>query len=211
MYPPRQTLKWEDVVEYAFLADFDLLRDTRADVSQHPWSSAAARSAMDLYFKMCRAREEIQRLNIEIHRLATYIQDEDIYLRRCEDQLKDANPALAHQIALHQNIRGRFNSQHLKRLYDISRLTGFSGIVAPGVSVNTSPGDSASTPNVWIPSRLPAEHITLDSGASIDTQDDLDGEEEEEEVAEEASRSLQDVLHIADDFSQLDLHDEELV
>ncbi|KAG2034071.1 hypothetical protein BDR03DRAFT_870823 [Suillus americanus] len=29
MYPPRQTLKWEDVVEYMFLADFDLLRDTR--------------------------------------------------------------------------------------------------------------------------------------------------------------------------------------
>ncbi|KIK20250.1 hypothetical protein PISMIDRAFT_13140 [Pisolithus microcarpus 441] len=26
--PPRQTLRWEQVVEYAFLADFDLLRDT---------------------------------------------------------------------------------------------------------------------------------------------------------------------------------------
>ncbi|KAG1888001.1 uncharacterized protein F5891DRAFT_1218431 [Suillus fuscotomentosus] len=190
MYPPRQTLKWEDVVEYAFLADFDLLHDTRADVSRHPWSSPGARSAMDLYFKMCRAREEIQRLNIETRRLATYIQDEDIYLRRCEDQLKDANPALAHQVALHRNIRGRFNSRHLNWLYDISRLSGFSGIITPGASINTSLGDSAN------------------NGASVDsdTQDDLDGEEEEEEVAEEVSRSLQDVLRIADDFSQLELH-----
>jgi hypothetical protein len=41
-----------------------------------------------------------------------------------------------------------------------------------------------------------------------DTQDDLDGkEEEEEELVEEASRSLQDVLCIADDFLQLQLHD----
>ncbi|KAG1869718.1 hypothetical protein C8R48DRAFT_746887 [Suillus tomentosus] len=173
MYPPRQTLKWEDVVEYAFLADFDLLHDTRADVSRHPWSSPGARSAMDLYFKMCWAREEIQRLNIETRRLATYIQDEDIYLRRCEDQLKDANPALAHQ-----------------RLYDISRLSGFSGIITPGASINTSLGDSASTPNTWIPSALLTEHMPLDNGASVDsdTQDDWDGKEEEEEVAEEVSR-----------------------
>ncbi|KAG2037924.1 hypothetical protein BDR03DRAFT_832185, partial [Suillus americanus] len=28
MYPPCQTLKWEDVVEYAFLTDFNLLHDT---------------------------------------------------------------------------------------------------------------------------------------------------------------------------------------
>ena len=26
--PPRATLKWDNVVEYAFLSDFDLLRDT---------------------------------------------------------------------------------------------------------------------------------------------------------------------------------------
>ena len=30
--PPRQELTWEEVVEYAFLADFDLLRDARQDI-----------------------------------------------------------------------------------------------------------------------------------------------------------------------------------
>ncbi|KAG1843328.1 hypothetical protein F4604DRAFT_1596906 [Suillus subluteus] len=65
MHPPHQTLKWEEVVEYVFLTDFNLLCNTHVDISEWPWSSAAARSAMDLYFKMCQAREEIQCLNVE--------------------------------------------------------------------------------------------------------------------------------------------------
>jgi hypothetical protein len=63
---------------------------------------------------------------------------------------------------------------------------------------------------VRIPSRLLTDHTSLNNRAFVvdpDTQDDLDGEEEEEELVEEASRSLQDVLCIADDFSQLQLHD----
>ncbi|KAG2038237.1 hypothetical protein BDR03DRAFT_933641 [Suillus americanus] len=95
--PPCSRLKWEEVVEYAFLADFDLLRNTCVDLSQCPWASPAAGSTMDLHFKMCRAHEEIERLNIE-------------YLQECEDQLKDTNPALAYQITIHRNTRGRFNA-----------------------------------------------------------------------------------------------------
>ncbi|KAG1888193.1 hypothetical protein F4604DRAFT_1877353 [Suillus subluteus] len=129
MHPPHQMLKWEEVMEYAFLADFDLLCNTHADISERPWSSAAARSAMDLYFKMCRAREEIQRLNVE-------------YLWI---------PAIAHQIAIHRNARGRFNSHHLRRLHEILKLPGFSRTIVPGVSTNTSLGESCSTPNAQVP------------------------------------------------------------
>ncbi|KAG2072025.1 hypothetical protein BDR04DRAFT_1191770, partial [Suillus decipiens] len=53
VYPPWQMLKWEEVVKYAFLADFNLLWNTHFDISQLPWSSPAAQSTMDLYFKMC--------------------------------------------------------------------------------------------------------------------------------------------------------------
>ena len=53
MRPSRPTLKWEQVIEYAFLADFDLLQDTREDISQHPWAHPTARFALDTYFKMC--------------------------------------------------------------------------------------------------------------------------------------------------------------
>ncbi|KAG1729916.1 hypothetical protein EDB19DRAFT_1641618 [Suillus lakei] len=66
MHPPRSTLKWEEVVKYAFLTDFDLLHDTCVDASQCPWLSAAAHSTMDLHFKMCWACEEIKHLNIKV-------------------------------------------------------------------------------------------------------------------------------------------------
>jgi hypothetical protein len=103
MSPPQQTLKWEEVVDYTFLADFDLLCNVHADVLQLPWSTPGACSAMDLYFKMCQAWEEISHLNVEIHCLVTCIQDEDSYLQTCEDQLKFLSQALAHQLAIHHN------------------------------------------------------------------------------------------------------------
>ncbi|KAG2354598.1 hypothetical protein BDR07DRAFT_1305407 [Suillus spraguei] len=205
VYPPRQTLKWEEVVEYAFLADFDLLRNTCFNISSLPWSSPAARSAMDLYFKMCRAREEICRLNIEVRRLVTYIRDKDKYLWECEDRLTVANPALAHQIAIHRNVRGRFNFRHLNRLHDISKLPGFTGTLVPGVSACMGAGDSASLPDPHIPASMFAALAVHDPSSPVgaDTQEELD----EEEVAEETSRSLQDIVLITDDFSQLEVLD----
>ncbi|KAG2362677.1 hypothetical protein BDR07DRAFT_1451032 [Suillus spraguei] len=190
VYPPRQTLKWEEVVEYAFLADFDLLRNTRFDISSLPWSSPAARSAMDLYFKMCRACEEICRLNIEVRRLVTYIRDEDKYLRECKDRLTVANPALAHQIAIHRNVRGRFNFRHLNRLHDISKLPGFTGTLVPGVSACMGAGDSASLPDPHIPASMFAALAVHDPSSPVgaDTQEELD----EEEVAEK------DILEVLD-------------
>ncbi|KAH7908465.1 hypothetical protein BJ138DRAFT_993211, partial [Hygrophoropsis aurantiaca] len=134
MTPPRRQLNWEEVVEYAFLADFDLLRDARQNIADRPWATPSARRALDLYYKMCRAREEIARLNIETRRLATYIRDEDIYLRGCEAQLTLSYPELAHQIGIYRNVRGRFNARHLKRINDISKLSGFSGTIVPGTS-----------------------------------------------------------------------------
>jgi hypothetical protein len=83
--PPCRTLQWKEVVEYTFLADFDLLQDARQDISQRIWATPAGQLAMDLHFKICRAKEEISHLNIEIRRVATYLCDEDRYLCSCED------------------------------------------------------------------------------------------------------------------------------
>ncbi|KAG1900151.1 uncharacterized protein F5891DRAFT_1188843 [Suillus fuscotomentosus] len=177
MHPPHKTLKWDKIVEYAFLANFDLLCNMRADVSQQPWASPVARRAMDLYFKMCQAWEEIQYLNVEVRHLVTYIRDKDKYLRAFEDQLKAVSPTLTHQ-----------------QLHEISTLPGFTGTISPGISTHTGLGESSSTPNAQIPSQLAI-------AVALDTPDDLDEEEQEEEVEEEASRSLQDVLHVADDLS----------
>ncbi|KAG1805541.1 uncharacterized protein BJ212DRAFT_1570838 [Suillus subaureus] len=190
VYPPWPILKWEHVVE-----------TTHSNVSQLPWSSPAAWSGMDLYFKMCRACKEICCLNIKVHHL---------YLWVCKDQLTVANPALAHQIAIHQNTHGQFNSCHIKWLDDISKLPSFTGTLVPGLSACTGIRESASMPDPLIPANMFAAHIPAHNPSSpigADTQEDLDEEEVTEEVAEEASRSLQDIITITDDFSQLQVVD----
>ncbi|KAH7904942.1 hypothetical protein BJ138DRAFT_1118930 [Hygrophoropsis aurantiaca] len=199
--PPRRTLEWDEVVEYAFLADFDLLRDARQDISQRPWATPNARFAMDTYFKICRAKEEIERLDIEVRRVATYIWDEDRYLRACEDQARLPHPALAHQIAIHRTVRERFNAHHLHRLNEISILPGFTGSIIPGNSDRCGPGESASTPQIRIPPSLIADPPATQSGVGdhpteADTLEDLDEEEDEEEEAEERGRALQDISQV---------------
>ncbi|KAF7336030.1 hypothetical protein MSAN_02316700 [Mycena sanguinolenta] len=65
--PPMLKLSWEQVVEYAFLADFDILQDTCTKVQAKPWMQPAYCLAMDCYFKILHAQEEIKCLNIEIY------------------------------------------------------------------------------------------------------------------------------------------------
>ena len=98
MSPPRSTLDWDQVVEYTFLADFDLLRDTWQDIRSRLWATPAGRLAMDNYFKVLRAEEEILRLNVEIPRLDTYIRDEDVYMLSKEIEITPTDPGLANQV-----------------------------------------------------------------------------------------------------------------
>jgi hypothetical protein len=53
--PPVPRIIWEQVVEYAFLADFDILWDMHAEVQAKLWTRPAYWLAMDCYFKILRA------------------------------------------------------------------------------------------------------------------------------------------------------------
>ncbi|KAJ7834923.1 hypothetical protein B0H14DRAFT_3461770 [Mycena olivaceomarginata] len=131
---PRKPFSWEEVVDYTFLSDFDLLRTSRRDILTEGWAQPAGREAMDNYFKLLRADEEIKRLNIEIPRFVLYMRDEEVFLRRQEEhiRIKHGN-ALAHQVALYREQQGRFNDGHRYRLLALSKLPGFSGSIMPGV------------------------------------------------------------------------------
>ncbi|KAJ6538073.1 hypothetical protein B0H19DRAFT_1213662 [Mycena capillaripes] len=127
MAPQMPTLNWEQVVEYAFLSDFDLLREGREDIHQEPWALPAGCAAMDQHFKLLRTDEEIQRLNVEIRRLVTYIRDEDEFLSREGRRLREEGElALAHQVVLLRTERSRFTPLHMSRLTELSNLPGVS-------------------------------------------------------------------------------------
>ncbi|KAI6139517.1 hypothetical protein BKA82DRAFT_4364644 [Pisolithus tinctorius] len=167
----HRTLEFEEVVEYAFLADFDLLRDTRKDISTHPWASPTARLAINMYFKLCQAEEEVVRLNVEIRRVVTYLIDEDRYLRACEALYQDTNPALAYQIS--------------------------RGTLTPGISVSRGPGDSAHVPQrVPIQSILSSPPICTDDGEE-EADEDLDDDHGDD--LEEQCEALQHILSVTTD------------
>ncbi|KAJ6501298.1 hypothetical protein DFH09DRAFT_944884 [Mycena vulgaris] len=78
--PPRHQLTWQEVIDFTFLSDFDILRDPERNAAIRPWATPGARELMDTYFKIKCVREEIKRLNIEIHRFVTYIMDKKVFL-----------------------------------------------------------------------------------------------------------------------------------
>ncbi|KAI5984422.1 hypothetical protein EDD15DRAFT_2375241 [Pisolithus albus] len=202
--PPRQ-LTFEEVVEYTFLTDFDLLRNaTREDISQRPWASPAARAAMDHYFKVCRAEEEIERLNVEVRRIVTYLRDEDRYMKACIAQLQIDHPPLAYQAQHYYNVRARFTSHHLRLLAEISGLHGFTGIILPGKSTKTNPGDSAGEPATVIPSAVSITTVPtllLAASDSDDDNSDLDefDADEDEDGDDGSTLTLQEIIRISSD------------
>jgi hypothetical protein len=140
--PPMPHFTWEQVVEYTFLADFDILRDTRAEVQSRPWTRPAYWLAMDRYFKILHAREEIKRLNVEIPRVVTWIRDEYKVLRRKEQELEveagkteeqvEADRGLALQVRRYRERRGRFDDDHMRRFWAMAKEPGFTGSLVPG-------------------------------------------------------------------------------
>ncbi|KAJ7612229.1 hypothetical protein FB45DRAFT_1037148 [Roridomyces roridus] len=146
--PPKAPLNIDQVLEYAFVADFDLLRHSIHDVEGKAWSRPAFRSVMNRYFRIQRAHEEIKRLDIEIQRFVTWMQDERAFLLAREAALRvtvgksedevEADRVLAFHIAEYRNRRGRFDALHMDRLQQLMRRFGgrFTGSLEPGKAIN---------------------------------------------------------------------------
>jgi hypothetical protein len=117
--------------------DFDLLHEAREDIRQEPWALPAGRTAMDQHFKLLRADEEIQRLNIEIRRLVTYMGDEESFLICEEGRLQEeGDERIAHQVRLLRMERGWFTSLHMECFTKLSKIPGFTGNILPGTSIS---------------------------------------------------------------------------
>ncbi|KAJ7862661.1 hypothetical protein B0H14DRAFT_2349411, partial [Mycena olivaceomarginata] len=135
--PPRMQLSWEQIVDYAFLADFDLLWEGREDIRTEPWVQPAGHLAMDQHYKLLRANEELARLNIEIPCLITYMVDEERFLVYHEGRLQaEGKAVLAHQLKVQRVDRAHFNSVHMERLTKLSREEGFTASLSPGVCIS---------------------------------------------------------------------------
>ncbi|KAJ3576382.1 hypothetical protein NP233_g487 [Leucocoprinus birnbaumii] len=134
--PPHPIITYEAIMEYSFLSQFDLLRDTRQDVRDRPWSTPMARYLMDKHFKILRAEEEITRLNIEIRRVITHLHDEECFLCLKENQTQATDPLLAYQIRLYHLERTPYAEIHMRRFKNLASNPRFTGTLLPETAMS---------------------------------------------------------------------------
>ncbi|KIL64909.1 hypothetical protein M378DRAFT_61735, partial [Amanita muscaria Koide BX008] len=114
--PPATSITWQDIAEYTFVGEFDLLRITRSDIRKEKWTQKAYREAAVSYYKLCRAREELQRLNVEVRRLQGFIYEETRHTETVINQLTTNSPLLAEELRRRWTLRSSINMLHLQRL-----------------------------------------------------------------------------------------------
>lgn len=136
--PPREDLDFQEVLHYSSLAEFDLLRDTRNTVQTRIWAKPKYRIAMASYFKLRCAHKELQRANIEIARLRTFIRDDAALHQKVINLLHATDRGLAAALAHKWELRSAINSIHLMRLNAIADLPGYTGAMHCGTRVGAA-------------------------------------------------------------------------
>ncbi|KAF8881743.1 hypothetical protein BD779DRAFT_1445242 [Infundibulicybe gibba] len=136
LHPPRPELSWAQLVEITTLGEFDLLRDARQDIRQLEWARPVNREAMQLYFRIKRANEEIERLNVEITRLLTFMLDEhtDFFYAIADNMIR--NPTLAYELQQRWLYSQKVNEGIVSKLLQASRLRSFTGCLQPSSHIN---------------------------------------------------------------------------
>ncbi|KAK6975041.1 hypothetical protein R3P38DRAFT_3335209 [Favolaschia claudopus] len=183
LIPPGRQLEWKDVIDYAFLAEFDIIRDVSRHETAREWATPAARELLDRYHKLKRAKEEITRLNIEIKRFVTYMRDERRFLLKKEKEIHATDPHLAFFIGRYRDQRGRFDSTHMERLKGLKKLgRRFTGSLTPGKRCEQTVGDGDVEEDMEeVEEQTEAE---ADNGEHDEEYEDIEDDAEGEEVAE---------------------------
>jgi hypothetical protein len=144
--PPREHLTWMTVIQAATLADFDLLRDARKNIRTLPWTEPLRREAMTLYFSIKCAHEEVQCLNVEIHRLITFMVDEHVDFYHAITNTLFVDPPLASYLSRKWQHHNETSTRIAHRLHQTRQLVGFSGSLEPGQRVGRASTSKVSVP-----------------------------------------------------------------
>ena len=130
--PPCKSLTWAKLMDAITLADFDLLQDSCQDICQQPWTQPSCQEAMNLYFGIKHANEEILRLNVEMCRLVTFMINDHHNFDSAISANIVTNPPLAHELSRQWEYCDQIHSRIAFQLRQASRLNGFSGTLLPG-------------------------------------------------------------------------------
>ncbi|KAG1859621.1 hypothetical protein DFJ58DRAFT_715712 [Suillus subalutaceus] len=133
MMLPRPPLEWTQIVKYSFLADDEQIQTKR-------WANLLYRQASTQYFDGVRAKEEVQRLNVEVGRLMTKIHDDAIYYPSAITALSAEDSPLASELSRQWDQLQSLNLWHRQRICQIQSLHGYSGLLMPGTRLGSAGG-----------------------------------------------------------------------
>ncbi|KAJ6491155.1 hypothetical protein C8R45DRAFT_825830, partial [Mycena sanguinolenta] len=186
--PPRERLTWADILRTTALAEFDLLCETHHDIRLQAWTNPAQRQAMVLYFGIKRAKEEIQRLKVEICHLISFMYDEHIdYYRAVASNIISAL-VLAQELSTRWLNASRISTSISKRLVTTSQLVGFSGSLFPRqrVSRDENVADGVPPPP-WLGAvlRISQTAVEYEEFQKLDVEPNYHEQEESDFVVRE--------------------------
>ncbi|KAG9087653.1 hypothetical protein FS749_002765 [Ceratobasidium sp. UAMH 11750] len=185
--PPRPTITFPEITEYAYQANFDFLKYSEHGDQNAEWRRPVNRRCVELWQKLERAKEEVIRLNVEIRRVYTHIRDEDRFLALQYDRLKSSDPNLAHILYTRIQLTLRVNQVIKQDLEAISKLKGFTGDLTFGVRAGTFGCESSESPaasHEFVP------QADTTAGASGDKADDVLDDVIEVEPSDEAQHTM---------------------
>lgn len=165
MSPPAPTLEWKTIVDYGFVAEFDLLKHQHShfNIATVLWALPANREVANKFHKIRRAREEIVRLNVEIRRLRTSIDDEELWYKARIGERTSTDPHLAAQLQADLGSRRRVNQRHLQRIFDIEQLPGYTGSYSRGTREGAEPSPSNLSSTSFMPLQESSTEVEFDS------------------------------------------------
>ncbi|KAB5588232.1 hypothetical protein CTheo_8328 [Ceratobasidium theobromae] len=132
MEPPRPTLTFKELIEGAYISNFDFLRQSQHGIQAAEWAKPVNLQCTREWQSLKRAQEEIARLNVEIRRVVTHIQDEEDFLIKKAQSLEQLDPNLAHEIRTRSEHTIQVNQIITRDIRAISKLKGFSGNLTCG-------------------------------------------------------------------------------
>lgn len=156
--PPRPTVSVAEILKKTYLSEFDLLRESRADIRAKPWADPTTRVLIDQYFRYTRAKEEVLRLNIEMRRMRTWIQDDEANLKAVIERTKLEDTDLAYEISRRLRYHQLVHIRIAKQFKDVEGYIGFNGIKTCGTPrprPTPSPPTSPTSPILVEPTSPP--------------------------------------------------------
>jgi hypothetical protein len=177
--PPRPPLSWKEIVNYTFIGEFNTLCHSQSEVYSQPWAQTAHHEATIKYFKLCRACEEVIRLNIEVRRLRTSIHDESIHTQKTISLLLMTNPDLAFELQHRWKLHNAINHLHVQHLDAIKNLSVYTGVHGIGTCLASASTSSSAVGGRVEGNEHASERVYNDvHGVNLNVVDDDEAEQE---------------------------------